>query len=63
MATKKPIEPSTDQMSEGKKARLSLEWLAYCRDAGWPADKKTTAALIDVFWDCEGWRTFKGFPQ
>lgn len=48
-------------MTERRKAQLCKEWLQYCRDIGWTA--QDLPALVDVFWEHDGWRTFQGYHR
>jgi len=46
-------------MTESHKTRLCLEWLNYCKYIGWK--KSDLPALTDLFWEHEGWKTFRGY--
>ena len=46
-------------MTEIRKARLLNEWLRYCLSAGWK--KSDLDGLQAIFYQHEGWKTFKGY--
>ncbi len=55
------IDHEAVEMSEYQKAQLCREWIDYCRSLGWRAT--SLQALVDLFWQQEGWKTFKGYPR
>lgn len=46
-------------MTELRKCRLLTEWIAFCQYIGWK--KADLPFLADLFWQYEGWKTFKGW--
>lgn len=46
-------------MTPRRKEQLCMEWLYYCRSLGWSVE--VLDKLGDLFWEKEGWRTFKGW--
>lgn len=47
-------------MRDSEKWRLCAEWLRFCLSIGWA--KSDLDALERVFWQCDGWKTFRGYP-
>lgn len=46
-------------MSTTRQTKLCTEWLQYCKSIGWK--DSDMPALCDLFWQLEGWKTFKGY--
>lgn len=49
-----------EAMRDSEKWRLCAEWLRFCLSIGWA--KSDLDALERVFWQCDGWKTFRGYP-
>ncbi len=47
-------------MTATKKNRLCVQWIQYCQSIGW-SGRATLGKLVDIFWQYEGWKTFKGY--